>query len=361
MLKALALLACLTLASLAGAGRADPCRAGATFHYPLAEALRREAIALHIAEYQRIDWSARAATGVFEPTGKEYREAVQEALEGLTPDRRDMRLLALLDVAFADRGDSMIPATTLSVSAILDLLIETTARQGLHEHAAALRAAKTAYPRWETTPAKRRLQWSDRLGRITNPALRDALRAASRRYNAARPRPITRALALVRADPALLSHYEAIRSSADEATRMRYLMSRIFPCLTEWSTPQKADAVLAQIARPQRDLILLEMFLGEAFNGSVHQYFFNSSGTLAPQLAETLDRHGLVEHAAAIRRGMGQYAAPYPRATPERRRQMRGFSVARDTALERLTSYADDGKIEALMLHIARDNTLLPE
>ncbi|UYV36342.1 DUF4375 domain-containing protein [Rhodobacteraceae bacterium D3-12] len=361
MFKVLALLACLTTIGFAGAGRADPCLSGATFRYPLAEALRLEARELHFAEYWLIDWSALAAQNLFEPTGKEYRQAVLEAVHTLPPDTRDMRLLALLDVAFVDRGDSMIAATTLSVSAIIDLLIDTTARQGLSDQSAALKAAKNAYPVWNTTPAKRRAQWTDGTGKITNPVLREALRVISRRYNAAQPKPIDRALELVRADPALLAHYEAMRRDTSDDIRMEYLMSQVFPCLTDWSTPATADAVLERTAQPQRDLILLHMFLGEAFNGSVHQYFFNSSGTLAPQLAETLARHGLADHAAAIRRGMAEYATPYPRATPQRRAQMRHFSPAKDTALERLTAFADDGVMNALMHRIARENGLFPE
>jgi hypothetical protein len=117
----------------------------------------------------------------------------------------------------------------------------------------------------------------------------------------------------------------------------------------------------AGMARTQRDILLLHFFLAESFNGSTHQYFYNSSGTMAPQLADLLDRIGLPDHAAGIRHGMSMFPGPYPRDTDARREVMLKFTEAQDEALYQLTVWADDGKVSEAMQRLVTEAGLMPQ
>ncbi len=336
---------------------ADPCATDARLRYPLSEVLRSEAQDLHLAEYGMIDWN-RIKTSL--PQGAEYRSAVSQALDRLPGAERDMRLLALLDVVTPPNAEVFLGLTTLSPSVMMDEFIAATKRQGLTAHSLALAGAKAAYPLWNVTPAGRRAQWTDGRGTITNPALRAMLAGMSRDFVAATPRPIERAVAMVQADPALLARYTKRRDAADDSSRRGYMLAQIWGCLGAWQCPTEADAALAAIAQPQRDLLIMDHALAESYNGSVHQFFFNSSGTLAPNLAEALERRGLPDHAAAIRSGMALFGASYPRDTPARRAVMAGFSQMQDDFLYDLTVWTDDGEIVAAIDRIARGAGLWP-
>ncbi len=327
--------------------------------YPVSEVLRTEAYQLHMAEYARIDWSK--VTGLVVPDGTQYRAAVEETLAPLDQPEVDIRLLALLDVAAGPSGDVMIPLTTSSASAVHDLFIDALERRGLTAQARAMRKARAAYAVWAGTPATRRKQWTDGAGAITNPVLLGALKAQSRAFLAAQPTVMDRAVALVASDAQLAARYEAMREAAEDAARLGYLMREIWACTdTDWWTPEQADAALNALPRPQRDLLVLDLFIAESMNGSTHQFFFNSSGVLAPELAEILDRHGLSDHAEGIRQEMAIFSAPYPRDTEQRRKVMVGFHEATDNALYDLTVWADDGAIWDLMSQIAKDAGLWP-
>ena len=330
--------------------------------YPLAEVLRNEAIPLHIAEYMRIDWDAQAKTGFSMPDGTEYRAAVIEELAPLRPVHADVRLLALLDHAAGPSKRIMLPLTTASPSGVYDLFLGVLDRQGLNGQAAAMRAAQAAFAVWEGTANSRRSQWVDERGKVINRGLEVALDAASAAYLAARPGVLDTAEALIAADPELAKRYEDMRIAAGDDERLPYLLREIWSCLDGgWWSPEEADAALGVLPRAQRDLVVLDTFMAEAMNGSVHQFFYNSSGTLAPELAEIFDRHGLAGHAAGIRQGMAVYPGDYLRDTTKRREVMLTFSEEQDNILYELTVWADDGKVWALMPKIAKDAGIWPK
>jgi hypothetical protein len=343
------------------AAAAGACDAGAALTFPVSEVLLAEAWDLHLEEYARTDWDAVHVAGRSGPDGSEYRAAVADALAPLGPIEADVRLLALLEVAAGRSGAPVTAVTSSSASAVHDLFLAVLDRRDLPGQAAALRAAQAAYPRWEGTPEDRRRQWIGADGTVSNPALLARLDALSARYAAARPTVMERALDLVAGDPTLAARYEAARIAAGDEARLAFLVGELFGCLDlGWWTPGEAEAALGELPPPQREIVVLQTFLAEAMNGSVHQFFYNSSGTLAPELAEIFDRHGLADHAAAVRRGMAEWPGRYPRDTDLRRKIMAGFAPAQDEALYALTAWADDGATEALMVRIARDAGLWP-
>lgn len=340
----------------------NACQEGARLHYPVSEILLLEAAELSVQEYMRVDWDALAAKGAFEPDGTAYRAVVSEALEGWAQPEADMRLLALLAHETRYGGDVMVQLTTASPSAAFDLFVEMLDRQGLEGQARAMRMAKAGFDPWDGTAPERRRQWTDGLGNTTDEALLALLKATSRAYLAAEPKVMNRALELVASNDALLARYAAAREAASDEARLSYMISQLWACAElGWWTPEEAEAALGKLPRAQRDLVVLNIYLGEAFNGSVHQFFSNSSGLLAPELVAVLERGGLPEHAASIRRGMAEFADPYPVETEVRRMQMQSFSEAKDNVLYELTGYADDGEVLKLMGRIGRDAGLWPE
>jgi hypothetical protein len=54
-------------------------------------------------------------------------------------------------------------------------------------------------------------------------------------------------------------------------------------------------------------------------NGGVHQFFYNSEGSLAPDVHEAMLELGMTEQAAIFKRGLDMFSKPYLRDTKCRR------------------------------------------
>jgi hypothetical protein len=199
-------------------------------------------------------------------------------------------------------------------------------------------------------------------GTVSDPALLARLEALSRDFDAAQPRVMDAAVSLLAEDPDLAARLEAERAAADDGARIGYLIRRIFDCLDlTWWTPREADRALGALAPAQREIVVLDTFVYESNNGGVNQFFWNSSGTLAPELVLILDRHGLSDHAAVIRAGMALFPWRYPRETGRRREIMETFPDAVIQSLYNVTDRFDDGEIDRLIVRIAREAGIWPE
>jgi hypothetical protein len=73
-----------------------------------------------------------------------------------------------------------------------------------------------------------------------------------------------------------------------------------------------------------------------------------------------MDRHGLLDHAAALRRGMSEFPSPYPRATRARREAMEALTDAQMDSLDDLMDMANDPQLTAVMVRIAKDAGIWP-
>ena len=353
------LVAVLVAAGLPGQAAAD-CDLTPARHYPVLAVLRGDAVALDLAEYERIDpafWTDVDAV-LAGPSGRDYRAAVTEALAPLSPEARDLMLLALLERVSLSTA-STVPLTTASPSSMAPEFLALLDRHGLTGQAGALRAAQAAFPDWGEDAGQRRLHWT---GAGADPAIDATLTATSQDWAAARP-TVTEALAAhLAAHPDLAAPFEARRKAATAEERWAYLSGLLWSCVTgEWWSPAEAEAALAPLPPAARDLLLAHVFQAESFNGSAHQFFSNSSGLFAPDWAEALDRMGLPDQAAAIRQGMAAFGPAYPRDTAARRAIMARFTPAQDAALEALTWVAEDAALLAALEAYARKAGLWPE
>jgi hypothetical protein len=345
----------LVVLVLVGPAGADPCGPGAEVDYPLSAVLRDEALGYLVEAIT--DKEVPPDPDPLLPYGSAYRLLLEEKAADL-PDRlSDLPYLIVLSEVSA-YPDPFHSLTFMAQSTVLPRIIAAAERQGLTAEASLLRVPMIRFPDWDSGPGVRReVILRDGSAGLTGAAMRAA--ATSLHRSAPAIRAATEAL--IAGDPAMAAAYEARRQAVGPDLRMNHLVGLLVSkCLADWWTPQEADAAFAGMAALQADLLLLHFFLAESFNGSTHQYFHNSSGTMAPQLADLLEGIGLPDHAAGIRAGMAVFPAPYPRDTEARRDAMAGFSEAQDEALYDLTVWADDGMILDAMVRLAEEAGLMP-
>lgn len=110
---------------------------------------------------------------------------------------------------------------------------------------------------------------------------------------------------------------------------------------------------------PYRVLELADMLDGEVGNGGVSQYFYNSSGDLAPAAVVAMRDLGLPVQAAAIERGVAMFPQPYPTDTEERRKSLDPQNSL-DDRLDALTAVVGYNSVRPAMIAYANERHLLP-
>ena len=66
------------------------------------------------------------------------------------------------------------------------------------------------------------------------------------------------------------------------------------------------------LSQDEREAIALFWLEGEVMNGGMHQYFFNSSGDLAPLAASALKRLGATQSLGLLESCMAKFGPVYP-------------------------------------------------
>jgi len=153
--------------------------------------------------------------------------------------------------------------------------------------------------------------------------------------------------------PALAPWLDAARAGVTEEERLRWLLGQ----LTFRMAPHGRGVLTAP--RTYATLRASALFNAEMLNGSVEQFFSNSSGDIAPEVVDALRAIGLDRHADTVRGRMVLYPAPYPRDRAARARAARarpGLALA----LDNLTGDVDDGAIHPALLAYARRENVLP-
>ncbi len=120
--------------------------------------------------------------------------------------------------------------------------------------------------------------------------------------------------------PALWQTIEAKRRELGEVARLRYLNQALVMRNQIWDKPD-AEVVKALAAMPteHRTLLVMDIFNAEFSNGGVHQFFFNSSGAVAPEVYEAFRELGLERQAAIYKRALDMFPGTYLRDMQKRR------------------------------------------
>ena len=160
-------------------------------------------------------------------------------------------------------------------------------------------------------------------------------------------------------DPVTRAHFEKALQNITENQRIAALVGMIYDaCLPEGEDLSQA---LSQMPQPYADILLIDWLNAEQLNGSMHQFFYNSSGDHAPDIAFALQRAGLPDHAAALEKGMAHIGTPYPTDRATRLNIMHDFSEQQDDLLYNLTSIIDDGRLYDAMRFLAEESGMWPE
>ncbi len=154
-------------------------------------------------------------------------------------------------------------------------------------------------------------------------------------------------VAYVERTPILWQKIEAKRAQLGEVARLRYLNQALVLRNNLWDKTD-ADVVqaLASLPTEHRTLLVMDIFNAEFSNGGVHQFFFNSSGTVAPEVYDAFRELGLERQAAIYKRALDMFPGNYLRDMQKRRDKFfAGEWGPWDERLQKLTDdfYALDG------------------
>ena len=191
----------------------------------------------------------------------------------------------------------------------------------------------------------------------------------------------TKIIGYVERTPALWRRIEELREKLGDGARLEILVSELAN-IDLWKPFSDVKAKLDALPKPERSVALVAIFNAEFENGGVNQFFYNSEGSIAPEIHEALLELGLERQAAIIKRGINMFGQTYPRDTQARRETYFGDGEAAeafDRKLADLTDeiYALDGGpsvvrlggettidggpgIRYAMIDYARRNNLLP-
>ena len=104
------------------------------------------------------------------------------------------------------------------------------------------------------------------------------------------------------------------------------------------SRTRKWSQALASLPTEHRTLLAMDIFNAEFSNGGVHQFFFNSSGAVAPEVYDAFRELGLERQAAIYKRALDMFPAQLPARHAEAARQIlltangaRGTSACRSS------------------------------
>ena len=248
-------------------------------------------------------------------------EPADDFSKRIAPLDEDMRRLVLLTALQRNLGyeDSLHTFFYLSGGSIAPAIRDALKEAGLvREHDLFARAMSffgIPYPTEDKVRAK--FFGYSKPGKNLN-AFDHALLAVDRSFGTRKQFTDT-IVAYVNANPALFARIEGLREKLGYNDRLRHLIAAL-DRKVDWS--KSADDIARQLAAlppQQRHLIALSMFNMEFENGGVHQFFYNSSGDIAPEVLEAMVELGLAPQAEVFRRTLAMFGESYIRDNTARR------------------------------------------
>ena len=223
-----------------------------------------------------------------EAGGEKRRAALRRGLATFKPEERPFVMLAAIS-HWIDGDHGLLNFFVLPDGVFLDETLETLDSQGLHEHAGLFREGRALFGADYGTQQQRYDRWSDGYGTIRDLGLDAALQALSARYLKMRT-PLSLAAERITATPELTELYEPLQRDAPADKKLDYLIFRLQSCSPIVSiAPKNVIARLKTLPKAHARIVVVSVFEAEMLNGSVEQFFFNSSGILAPEVVEAFE------------------------------------------------------------------------
>jgi len=287
------------------------------------------------------------------------KAALARGLQSFKPVEQPIAMLAAI-ASWTKAENGFINFFVGEPGVYIDEVLATLDSEGLKDHAMFIRQGRALFGSDYGTAGQRYDHWSDGHGTILDPILDTNLRALSTKFHAL-PNLVDEAEARINRSPDLKAIYEPLQASATDDDKLSYLTSGLINCLTDAMADNQEAALLTRLPASYARLVVVDLFNFEMLNGSVDQFFYNSSGDFAPEVVVALNAMGLKKHADAVQHGIDLFPKPYPTDTGKRRRFMSERGGALDNALGDLTSIVDDGRIDPAMIQFAKAKDVLPK
>ncbi len=348
------------------------CQRGATADpLPLAYALELEMLDYFTTHADRVDYEAFAPDDPSDGQAVYSASVLAQAIEwpGVLADRaaelpasaHDLPWLALLAYAQTDRIDPVWTLTQGTESILSPDLPPLMERNGLTVEAGLLRKAMALFPDWGLNPADRAGLVTDFASGLVDEPLKAGLDTIGAHWPLVPNGAAEAALRLVRAEPALLTAFEARLAALSDADRLDVMLSRLWTdCMVNEWTPDQADANLAAMGSAQAALLLLDTLSFSIDGTSLYSWFEDNSAGHSAMIARLLERRGEKDLAAALLAGMAVFPEPFASDSETRWSQLSALDAAAIATLDGLMPEDAYERIRLVMLDLARDADLLP-
>jgi len=121
---------------------------------------------------------------------------------------------------------------------------------------------------------------------------------------------------------------------ADDWTNNWWALAKAFWTVSIYDGPEVFQAGLSQHPLEVQNLLAVHWCMSEVCNGGLDQFFFNSTGVLAPEAVRGFQAIGMDELSECLAQAMGLLGTTYPRDSTER-----------DEAMEKLYDH-QNGAVE---------------
>ena len=141
--------------------------------------------------------------------------------------------------------------------------------------------------------------------------------------------------------PALWQRIENLREKLGDGARLEILVSELAN-IDLWKPFADVKLKLDALSKTERSVALVAIFNAEFENGGVNQFFYNSEGSIAPEIHDALLEIGLERQAGILKRGIEMFGEPYPRDTQGRRDTYFGDGEAAEAFDRKLADLTDE-------------------
>ena len=87
----------------------------------------------------------------------------------------------------------------------------------------------------------------------------------------------------------------------------------VWDSLVQWDDVREFTSVFERTAVPSRTLFAAHWLKSEVDNGGFYQFYWNTTGILAPEAADAFVTIGMSASAQVIRQSIAWFPSPYPR------------------------------------------------
>jgi hypothetical protein len=148
-------------------------------------------------------------------------------------------------------------------------------------------------------------------------------------------------ISYVNRTPALWQRIENLREKLGDGARLEILVSELAN-IDLWKPFADVKLKLDALTKAERSVALVAIFNAEFENGGVNQFFYNSEGSIAPEIHDALLEIGLERQGGILKRGIGMFGEPYPRDTQSRRDTFFGDDEAAEAFNRKLVDLTDE-------------------